>query len=222
MIPMNSLKRTPYVTDVLLGIMVSVYLLMTVTGGADNVNNLIRFGAKVNPLISQGEYWRLVIPIFIHFNFTHILFNGITLYYIGIQVERLFGHLRYFIIFMVSGIVGNAFSFAFSNSLSAGASGAIFGLLGAFMMIGILAWNDVAIRQMTKIFIIFILINLVSDFFTAGIDISGHLGGLIAGFLCAYTVGLPFSYNHKNLKRCCAAVALVLLLGAILYKSLGL
>ncbi|XIF20313.1 MAG: rhomboid family intramembrane serine protease [Acetilactobacillus jinshanensis] len=175
--------------------MILVYLTMTVAGGADNVNNLIRFGAKVNPLIRQGEYWRFITPIFIHLNFTHILFNGITLYYVGIQIERLFGHFRYFIIFMISGIAGNVFSFAFNNSLAVGASGAIFGLLGAFMMIGEIAWRDPLIRQMTKGFIIFILLNLVSDFLTTGIDISGHLGGLIAGFLCAYMVGLPHRLN---------------------------
>ncbi|WP_236747659.1 rhomboid family intramembrane serine protease [Acetilactobacillus jinshanensis] len=216
---MINIKDRPYITEALLGIMILVYLVMSVTGGTNNPYNLIRFGAKVNPLIIQGQYWRFVTPIFIHLNFTHILFNGITFYYLGVQIERLFGHLRFLIIFMISGIAGNMFSFAFNTSISVGASGAIFGLLGAFMMIGEIAWRNPAIRQMTKLFVIFILLNLVSDFLTVGIDISGHIGGLIAGFLCAYIVGLPHRLDHNSIKGAVAAVTLIIVLGIILYRG---
>ena len=216
------MKRTrfrPYVTDGLLIVMVTVYLVMSLTGGTSNSANLVRFGAKVNPLILRGEYWRLVTPIFIHLSLTHILFNGITLYYVGSMVERTFGHFRLLVLFMVSGITGDVFSFAFSPVLSAGASGAIFGLLGAFMMVGETAWRNPFVRHVTKILIVFILLNLVSDFFTVGIDIAGHLGGLIAGFLTAYVVGLPVKRNVPRFKRLVAGVTLGLLLLAVLYRG---
>lgn len=133
---MSNLRDKPYVTYLLLGVMVIVFALMSVMGGTENPMTLVQFGAKYNPLIRAGQYWRLITPMFIHIGFTHILMNGITLYFIGQYVEELFGHWRFAIIFFVSGILGNLGSFAFTAGLSAGASTAIFGLFGAFMMLG--------------------------------------------------------------------------------------
>ncbi|MCT2885498.1 rhomboid family intramembrane serine protease, partial [Lentilactobacillus parabuchneri] len=80
---MSNIKDKPYVTYLLLAAMVVVFGLMSVMGGTENPVTLVEFGAKYNPLIRAGQYWRLVTPIFIHIGFTHILMNGITLYFIG-------------------------------------------------------------------------------------------------------------------------------------------
>lgn len=207
---MNNIKDKPYVTYLLLAAMVVVFGLMSVMGGTENPVTLVEFGAKYNPLIRAGQYWRLVTPIFIHIGFTHILMNGITLYFIGQYVEQLFGHWRFTIIFFVSGIVGNLGSFAFNSGLSAGASTAIFGLFGAFLMLGESFSKNPAIVSMAKTFLLFIVLNIGTDIFVSGIDIAGHIGGLVGGFLIAYVTGVGFSKTSR-VKRVIAAIMLVVI-----------
>ncbi|WP_367333936.1 rhomboid family intramembrane serine protease [Lentilactobacillus sp.] len=207
---MSNIKDKPYVTYLLLAAMVVVFGLMSVMGGTENPVTLVEFGAKYNPLIRAGQYWRLVTPIFIHIGFTHILMNGITLYFIGQYVEQLFGHWRFTIIFFVSGIVGNLGSFAFNSGLSAGASTAIFGLFGAFLMLGESFSKNPAIVSMAKTFLLFIPLNIGTDIFVSGIDIAGHIGGLVGGFLIAYVTGVGFSKTSR-VKRVIAAIMLVVI-----------
>lgn len=207
---MSKLKDKPFVTYGLLAIMVVVFLVMTAMGGTTNPNTLVEFGAKYNPAIRAGEYWRLITPMFIHIGFTHILMNGITLYFIGEYVEQLFGHWRFLLIFLVSGIVGNLASFTFSYGLSAGASTAIFGLFGAFMMLGESFSKNPVITSMAKTFLLFIVLNIGTDLFVQGIDIAGHIGGLVGGFLVAYVVGVGFA-KVSPVKRGIAGVMLVII-----------
>ncbi|WP_054654265.1 rhomboid family intramembrane serine protease [Lentilactobacillus kisonensis] len=205
---MSRLRDKPFIMYGLLAIMVIVFLTMTVMGGTTDPGTLVRFGAKYNPAIRAGEYWRLITPMFIHIGFTHILMNGITLYFIGEYVEQLFGHWRFLTIFLVSGIVGNLASFVFSYGLSAGASTAIFGLFGAFMMLGESFSKNPVITSMAKTFLLFIVLNIGTDIFVQGIDIAGHIGGLIGGFLIAYVVGVSFG-KVSPIKRIIAGIMLV-------------
>ena len=211
---MKSIKNSPFVTYGLLAIMVIVFVVMTFSGGTTDSYNLVQFGAKYNPLIRAGEYWRLVTPIFIHIGFTHILLNGITLYFIGQWVERFFGHWRFLILFLLSGIMGNLASFAFSPNISAGASTAIFGLFGAFMMLGESFSNNQVIRSLARNFLLFIVLNIVSDVFVSGIDIYGHLGGLVGGFLLGYIVGVPGA-KISPVKRIIATITFVVVAFAL-------
>ncbi|GAK46959.1 membrane-associated serine protease [Secundilactobacillus oryzae JCM 18671] len=209
----QKINNAPFVTYGLLGIMVVVYLLMTMMGGSTNPYVLIAFGAKVTNLIQAGEVWRLITPAFLHIGFEHILLNGITLYFLGVQIERIFGHWRYLVIFLVTALGGNVASFVFSpNSLSAGASTAIFGLFGAFLMLGESFWENPYIRQMTKTFALFIVLNLGFDLMSSGIDMAGHLGGLVSGFLVGYSVALPKHILGKvsTSKRIVATAVLII------------
>ncbi|MFC6261213.1 rhomboid family intramembrane serine protease [Levilactobacillus fujinensis] len=206
---LSRLNQYPFMTVGLIVIMVLVYGAMTLAGGSTNVNVLITFGAKVNVLIQQGEWWRLFTPIFLHIGFTHILMNMITLYFVGIQIEAAFGHTRFLTMFLIAGIGGNVASFCFSDSLSAGASTAIFGLFGAFLMLGESFWQNPVIRQIARTFMAFIIMNLAFDIFTPGIDMAGHLGGLIVGFLVAYTVGVPRIGKVSVIKRIVATIVLI-------------
>lgn len=206
---LNRLNQYPFMTVGLIVIMVLVYGAMTLAGGSTNVNVLITFGAKLNVLIQQGEWWRLITPIFLHIGFTHILMNMITLYFVGMQIEAAFGHTRFLAMFLIAGIGGNVASFCFSDSLSAGASTAIFGLFGAFLMLGESFWQNPVIRQIARTFMAFIVMNLAFDIFTPGIDIAGHLGGLVVGFLVAYTVGVPRIGKVSVIKRIVASIVLI-------------
>lgn len=206
---LNRFNQYPFMTVGLIVIMVLVYGAMTLAGGSTDVNVLITFGAKVNALIQQGEWWRLFTPMFLHIGFTHILMNMITLYFVGIQIEAAFGHTRFLAMFLIAGIGGNVASFCFSDSLSAGASTAIFGLFGAFLMLGESFWQNPVIRQIARTFMAFIVMNLAFDIFTPGIDMAGHLGGLVVGFLVAYTVGVPRIGKVSVIKRVVATIVLI-------------
>lgn len=114
-----------------------MFILLEMNGGSTNPYVLLYFGAKYNPAILDGEWWRFFTPMFLHIGFLHLFMNGLSLYYLGTAVESIFGRLRFLIIYLFSGFFGTLASFIFSSHLSAGASGAIFGLFGALLYFGI-------------------------------------------------------------------------------------
>jgi membrane associated rhomboid family serine protease len=184
-----SMTGTP-VTTALVVINVLFFLLLTVTGGSQDSVNLYRWGAKYGPAIADVEWWRLIVPIFMHIGFFHLLTNSIGLLIFGSMVERLLGGRIYLSIYLVTGVLGNVASFAISPTLGAGASGAVFGVIGAFgvyLLLNRRVMGEVARQAMTSIAFIIVL-NLVIGFATSGIDNAAHLGGLIAGMAMAYLV----------------------------------
>ena len=180
----------PFFTKLFLIAQIIVFILMEVIGSSESTRTLVEFGAKYNPLILNGEWWRFITPIFVHIGFLHLLMNSISLYFIGSEVEKIYGSTRFFIIYIFSGFAGVLGSFIFTTSLSAGASGAIFGCFGALLYFGLLH-RKLFFRTMGVNIIVLILINLSFGFTMPGIDNAGHIGGLIGGFTAAAAVGLP-------------------------------
>lgn len=169
-----------YVTYTFIIIIIAVFLLMTLAGGTTNSRILILFGAKVNSLIEAGQYWRLLTSVFIHIGFTHLLFNSYALFVLGKYSEKIFGHGKLIMLFIISGLTGSTLSYLMSPHLSAGASGGIFGLLGAIVVYG---WDNQFLRSsglITNLMIILGL-NLVLGMIIPGLDNYAHLGGLIGG-----------------------------------------
>lgn len=198
------------VTVILVGIQVLVYLAMTLAGGSTNPAMLLRFGALQPDLLRAGQWWRLITPVFVHIGFTHLLINSLTLYFLGLYIEQLFGHWRLVVLYFVSAVVGNLCSaYWLSGSLAAGASTAIFGLFGAFLMLGETFRDNLAIRQLSRQFLILVLLNVGTDLLVPGIDLAGHIGGLVGGFLMAYVVGAPKLGQVTNVKRWLSAAMLV-------------
>ncbi|WP_203361753.1 rhomboid family intramembrane serine protease [Bacillus sp. REN10] len=181
---------TPFFSFLFIGIQVIVFMLMELTGGSTNSSNLIRFGAKFNPLIFEGEWWRFFTPMFLHIGFLHLLMNTAALYLLGTAVEKIFGRLRFLFIYLFAGFTGTLASFLMNDSLSAGASGAIFGCFGALLYFGTV-YPRQFFRTMGMNIIFIIIINLVFGFTMPGIDNAGHIGGLIGGFLAAGVAHLP-------------------------------
>ncbi|MED4730424.1 rhomboid family intramembrane serine protease [Aneurinibacillus migulanus] len=181
----------PRFTYVFLAIIIAIFILMELSGGSQDPRVLLLFGAKFNPLILAGEWWRFVTPMFLHIGFMHILFNGVALYSLGTLTEQIYGSVRFFLVYMISGISGVVGSFAFSENISAGASGAIFGLFGAMLYFG--TQNKELFFQTLGTNILVVLgINLVIGFLSPGIiDNYAHLGGLVGGFLASALVGMP-------------------------------
>ncbi|WP_234396938.1 rhomboid family intramembrane serine protease [Bacillus massiliglaciei] len=181
----------PFFTYVFIFLQMVMYLFMWADGGTTNPETLIAYGAKYTPAIADGEWWRFFTPIIIHIGFIHLLMNTVTLYLIGSDVERIYGRMRFLVIYLFSGFMGSLASFLIMpNTISAGASGAIFGCFGALLYFGV-AHPKLFFRTIGSSVIILIIINLGIGFSISGIDNAGHIGGLIGGFLAAGAVHLP-------------------------------
>ncbi|HSS49450.1 MAG TPA: rhomboid family intramembrane serine protease [Thermoanaerobaculia bacterium] len=179
--------RTP-VTSLLLVAIAAVFVLETVRGGSTNTQVLLALGADYPPLVQQGEYWRLVASLFLHIGLLHLVLNGWALYQLGGLFELLLGSGRLLVVYFVSGIVGSIASNLFTRSLSAGASGAIFGVMGALIAF-LMKRREILTPQAKSLLMQLLLwagINVFLGFTTPGIDNAAHLGGCAAGLAIGF------------------------------------
>ena len=170
----------PVFSYVILGINVVVFFADMLLGGW-----LTYWGAKSNTHILAGEYWRLLTPMFLHVGIIHLGFNSYFLFRIGPQIERTYGHLRFMVIYLLSGIAGAVASFAFNIHPSIGASGALFGLLGAMLPLFYRNRNLLNAKSQMRSIIMTIVVNLLYGL-QPGIDNWGHVGGLLSGLVLGW------------------------------------
>lgn len=185
-------RKKILITYILIGLNVCVYALMTFLGyikGWNQSEQLWIFGAKINFLIEMGQYWRLFTCMFLHIGVLHLLSNCYAIFCYGPAVERIYGRAKFTAIYLISGLTSSVFSYLMTTNSSAGASGAIFGMLGC-----LLYFRERKKEAFKKIFgwhIFLILgLNLVLGFTEPEIDNFGHIGGLIGGYLAAHAIGL--------------------------------
>lgn len=183
------------VTWVLMGLCVAMFAVTEIFGSSTASYTLVRFGANVSNLVKQGELWRLVSSVFLHVGFLHLFFNVYACYILGSFVERLVGRWEMLAVFMLSGIGGSAASaFLGANAVSAGASGAIFGLLGASTIIA-LRFRSILppeVRRMQLLNFLFIAgINMLYGLMEPRIDNFAHGGGFATGALVALLFAPP-------------------------------
>jgi membrane associated rhomboid family serine protease len=167
------------VTKALVAINVGIYLLELGMGGNINGtgNRIYEKGVLYGPLVADGEWWRLFTAMFLHYGPLHLGLNMLALWWFGSAVERVLGRGRYLLLYIVSGLAGSAGALiANPNALTVGASGAIFGILGAAFVLE---------RQRTYVLGggagALIVLNIIFSFAVPGISIGGHLGGLAGG-----------------------------------------
>ncbi|MCL1790249.1 MAG: rhomboid family intramembrane serine protease [Peptococcaceae bacterium] len=173
--------KTFPVTCSLITLIVIVFLMMTLAGGSTNEGVLLRFGANYAPLIQKGEYWRLVTCNFLHIGFMHLALNSVALIALGGMAETLFRRFKYSVLILLSGFFAALTSYMFHpNSISAGASGAVFGIVGAIL---ITALRNQRFRAsgLTSSLVFLVVINLIFGFMTDYVDNAAHIGGLVAG-----------------------------------------
>jgi len=184
----------PRVTLTLLVINFVCFGLELLAGGTQNTSVLLNFGAAYGPYLRRGELWRLVMPMFLHGGWLHILGNSYALFILGPILERVYGWGRYALIYVAAGMGGAYLSMAVSKNVSVGASGAIFGVAGAMLVTGYVH-RDLIPRRWGRAFgrgmIPFIALNLALGFSMHGIDNWGHLGGLATGALLAFVIPPP-------------------------------
>lgn len=180
----------PVVTYVLLGLISLVFVGQLGSQQLLGQDLFLLYGAKINALIALGQYWRLVTPIFLHGSLLHFFFNMYALYNLGREAEAFMGPARFTLLFFYAGVAGTVLSLLLTPNPSVGASGAIFGLIGAqgvFFYRHRQLFGENARRGLQQIVFI-ALINLAIGL-QGNIDNWGHLGGLIGGVALAFVLG---------------------------------
>ena len=158
-------------------------------GGSTSNVVLILMGANVRALVVEGQFWRFFTSMFLHIGFQHLLFNAYALFIFGAETERIFGRTRFIVIYVLSGLFGSLASFTLGGAgISAGASGAIFGIIG--MQVAYFYKNKELLGKFGRIRLtnaaVIVGINLFFGLTVPGIDNWAHMGGLISGTLIAY------------------------------------
>jgi membrane associated rhomboid family serine protease len=169
------------VTKVLVAVNVLVYLAELAGGSGVNGNSgwIYEHGALFGPLVAAGDWWRLITAAFLHYGPIHLGLNMLALWWLGGPVELALGRVRYLCLYLAAGLAGSAGALiANPTSVTVGASGAIFGLLGAGLILEYRATGRLAGNYMTLI-----IINIAFTLAVPGISIGGHIGGLIAGIV---------------------------------------
>lgn len=194
-------EKKPICTIGLLMINGIVFLWLSLYGMTEDANFMLAHGAMYAPLIQEGqEYYRLFTSLFLHFGFAHLMNNMVMLFVMGSALEREIGKIKFLLIYFCAGFGGNVLSLWRNLTtgefvVSAGASGAIYGIVGALLYIVIR--NKGHLGTLTGRGMIFLIaLSLYFGFTSTGVDNFAHVGGLVSGFLCAILL-----YWKKHGKR---------------------
>ena len=204
-------KKKILITYILIFLCIIMYGVTVLMGDSNLV--YITLGANNKILVKNGQIFRLITYAFLHGSLIHLITNMYSLWIIGSQVENNLGKVRMIIIYFVSALCGGMLSCIFNDGISVGASGAIFGLMGALVYFGMhyrLYLHDALKNKLIPV----ILVNLIIGFSITGIDNYCHIGGLIGGFLASMACGIPESKNKLEKVN-----GIILLLIFILFMS---
>ena len=215
-------KKNPIMTYIFMAICIVAFIFTSLASAnffENDPNILYKFGALVsidNFSNIYSEMYRLVVPIFLHAGIIHLACNMYSLYILGPQLESFFGKVKYSIIFIGSGIIGNLVSLLFLNNytVSVGASGAIFGLLGAMLYFGY-HYRVYLSGVMRSQIIPVIILNLLIGFSISGINNAAHLGGLVGGLLLAKAVGVKYKSKKSDIIN--GIIMTVIFVGFLIY-----
>ncbi len=218
-IKLSESTRHTFITPTLLAVNVVVFVLMAVSGVGvfePTYAGLIGWGADYGPYTSNGEWWRIITNTYIHIGIIHLALNMWCLLSIGFLVERLFGNLIYLLIYTTAGIVGSIVSLSVHPVIiSAGASGAIFGLYGALLGYCLRQKHQVpktVLKELRNSTLGFIAYNLFNGFIHSGIDNSAHIGGLLCGTVLGFSAAMPINPIIRNtINKKCIFVTLVVI-----------
>ncbi|TXH41808.1 MAG: rhomboid family intramembrane serine protease [Actinobacteria bacterium] len=202
----------PYATWTIVGINVAVFVVELLLG----VNAVAgQFGMYPVALGLGGEWFRLPASMFLHGSILHLLFNMYVLVVLGPTLERILGHVRFVVLYLVAGVGGAVASYAFSSpmTVSVGASGAIFGLMGALLVAGQRLRFDI------KTILVLVGINLAIGFVVGGIDWRAHLGGLITGAALAAVMVSPAGRPRKVVEYGGIAAVLLVLVAVTAFRT---
>ncbi len=220
---LHAITPRVFITPALVAINVLVFLGM-IMGGVHplqpSVANLLDWGANYGPkTVSGGQWWRLGASMFLHIGVIHLAFNMYVLWKAGEFIERLLGNAGFLIVYAVSGFAGALVSVAWHPYVvSAGASGAIFGLYGALLGYLVLRRDSIPVEvlsPLTKSTLVFVGYNLVYGVLRTGTDVADHIGGLVAGFVCGLVMAVALTVEPPP-RRAIRNAAVLLGMGLLL------
>lgn len=207
----QTISRRPLVTYALLAVLLAAAILTGIVGeGGDDNTALLQLGAKVNALIALGQTYRLMSAVLLHAGVLHLVLNGYALYVLGRLLEGLLGPARYFTIFVASGVFSSLASYLGADQMSVGASGAIFGLLGAGVTYGLRHRTEIppAFRRYYGAGLMpWVVLNLAMGFLIPQIDNYAHAGGLFAGVVLALLLDPPVAARDPWWRRTLLSLA---------------
>ena len=186
---MEEIKKEP-VTVTLILLNVIIFLAVEFTGGSENGEHMLECGAVYAPLIlEQGQWYRMFTSMFLHFGAPHLINNMLVLFVLGQRLEPVVGKVRFVLIYILGGLGGNLISLAFDlhtqkYTLSAGASGAVFAIMGGMIYVIIRHRGKVADLTMRQM-LVMAAFSLYFGFASEGVDNAAHAGGLLCGFVAA-------------------------------------
>ena len=187
---MRNYKKLPICTIAIAAANVLIFLGLSFMGMTEDSSFMIEHGAMYVPYLMNGEqYYTLITSMFLHFGFSHLMNNMVMLLVIGYSLEPEIGKIRFLLIYLGSGLMGNLVSAWFdvnqgSYAVSAGASGAIFGIVGALLYVAIRNHGRVG-EISTRGLVLMAGLSLYYGFTAQGVDNAAHIGGLVSGFLLA-------------------------------------
>lgn len=195
-----------FITPALIAINILVFVVMIIAGVspvAPTGQQVAPWGANFGPLTLHGQWWRLLTSCFLHFGIIHLAFNMFILFQVGLFTEKLFGNLRFLLLYLLAGVGGNIVGLYFHpETISAGASGAIFGVYGGLLAFLLLLRHVVPSQSsfgIAKSAAIFILYNLIYGLAKPETDIAAHIGGLVTGFVCGCFLAVPLAPARERL-----------------------
>lgn len=183
-------RRPAYINGVLIAVNILYFFWLEFHVSTENAAFMVEHGAMYVPLVvREGEYYRLLTAVFMHFGISHLVNNMVILFVLGDNLERALGKVKYLVFYLICGVGANVFSMVVSIreyelAVSAGASGAIFGVIGGLLYVVIRnrgRLEDLSTRQLA----LFVACSLYFGFTSTGIDNAAHVGGLVLGFLLA-------------------------------------
>lgn len=187
----SSFMDKPFVTIALAVILVLVTFVLEQIGSTEDTGFMIEHGALYWVRVQEGDYWRLITAMFLHFGVTHLVNNVAMLLILGCQLEMLIGHTLTGVTFILTGFIGNVCSVCYymttnQYTVCAGASGAIYGLMGALcIMLAAESRNPRAQRNLPIRILILVILVVYGSISQGNVDVIAHAGGLIAGFFIA-------------------------------------
>jgi len=194
-----------WVTPLILAINVAVFLIMAASGVgplSPTSEGLLRWGADFGPYVTGGQPWRLLTNTFVHIGAIHLIMNMIGLWQIGLLVERLLGNAGFSVTYLLAGLCGSLLStIVHPFTISAGASGAIFGIYGALIAYILRHRGSVpatVLSALQKTAVTFLAFNLILGFRIKGIDMAAHMGGLLGGAVAGLAVASPLRHRSPR------------------------
>ena len=215
---MSKKDKKPIITIILMAINIIIFGLMYIIGnGSEDNVTLLNFGAHMTSLIKAGDYYRIITCAFLHIGIIHLFCNMYSLYQLGPTIEYFFGKIKLIIIYVFSIITSSLFVIIFQNpnTITAGASGAIFGLLGALLYFGYTYRGYIGNQIISRVLSVLAL-NLFFGFTMSGISNAGHIGGFIGGLAISYMLGANIDNKKINIS---GAIITIVLTAFLVYMS---